>query len=161
MANHFRGTQIMARPEPGVADSAEHLPDLTDIKGQETAKRALEVAAAGGHNLLMVGPPGAGKSMLASRLPSVLPPLLRAELLEVSMIASIAGQIAGGRLTRRRPFRAPHHSASMAALVGGGIRARPGEVSLAHNGVLFSTNYRNLPRRCSIRCASRWRPGRP
>ncbi len=137
MANHFRGTQIMARPEPGVADSAEHLPDLTDIKGQETAKRALEVAAAGGHNLLMVGPPGAGKSMLASRLPSVLPPLLPAELLEVSMIASIAGQIAGGRLTRRRPFRAPHHSASMAALVGGGIRARPGEVSLAHNGVLF------------------------
>jgi magnesium chelatase family protein len=97
----------------------------------------LEVAAAGGHNLLLVGPPGSGKSMLAQRLPSILPPLSSAELLEVSMIASIAGELAGGKLTDRRPFRAPHHSASMAAIVGGGIRARPGEVSLAHNGVLF------------------------
>src|ERR1700690_1239975 len=89
------------------------------------------------YNMLMVGPPGAGKSMLASRLPSLLPPLAPAELLEVSMIASVAGAISNGRLTRRRPFRAPHHSASMAALVGGGLRARPGEASLAHNGVLF------------------------
>ena len=111
--------------------------DLADIKGQESAKRALEVAAAGGHNLLMVGPPGAGKSMLAARLPSILPPLSPAELLEVSMIASVAGEIEGGALTNRRPFRAPHHSASMPALVGGGLRARPGEISLAHNGVLF------------------------
>jgi magnesium chelatase family protein len=117
------------------ADAA--LPDLIDIKGQESAKRALEVAAAGGHNLLMVGPPGAGKSMLAARLPSILPPLSPAELLQVSMIASVAGEIEGGALTNRRPFRAPHHSASMAALVGGGLRAKPGEISLAHNGVLF------------------------
>jgi magnesium chelatase family protein len=111
--------------------------DLADIKGQEAAKRALEVAAAGGHNLLMIGPPGAGKSMLAARLPSILPPLSPAELLEVSMIASVAGEIEGGALTNARPFRAPHHSASMPALVGGGLRARPGEISLAHNGVLF------------------------
>jgi magnesium chelatase family protein len=95
------------------------------------------VAAAGGHNILMVGPPGAGKSMLASRLPSIMPPLSPPELLEVSMIASVAGEIAEGALTNRRPFRAPHHSASMPALVGGGLRARPGEISLAHNGVLF------------------------
>jgi magnesium chelatase family protein len=111
--------------------------DLADIKGQESAKRALEVAAAGGHNLLMVGPPGAGKSMLAARLPSILPPLAPGELLEVSMVASVAGEIEGGALTNRRPFRAPHHSASMPALVGGGLHARPGEISLAHNGVLF------------------------
>ena len=111
--------------------------DLIDIKGQESAKRALEIAAAGGHNLLMVGPPGAGKSMLAARLPSILPPLSPAELLEVSMIASVAGELEGGALTNRRPFRAPHHSASMPALVGGGLRAKPGEISLAHNGVLF------------------------
>src|SRR5439155_913239 len=113
------------------------LVDLKDIKGQESAKRALEVAAAGGHNLLMVGPPGAGKSMLAARLPTILPPLTPAELLEVSMVASVAGEIQGGALTNRRPFRAPHHSASMPALVGGGLRARPGEISLAHHGVLF------------------------
>ena len=113
------------------------LPDLRDIKGQESAKRALEIAAAGAHNLLMSGPPGSGKSMLASRLPSILPPLQARELLEVSMIHSVAGVLADGALTDRRPFRAPHHSASMAALTGGGIHARPGEVSLAHNGVLF------------------------
>jgi len=137
VANHFRGTQIIARPQPAIHQAASNLPDLADIKGQESAKRALEVAAAGGHNLLMVGPPGAGKSMLAQRLPSILPPLMPKELLEVSMIASIAGELSGGKLSDRRPFRAPHHSASMAAMVGGGMRARPGEVSLAHNGVLF------------------------
>ena len=137
VANHFRGTQVLSRPEPGFAEAPGVLPDLADIKGQETARRALEVAAAGGHHMLMVGPPGAGKSMLASRLPSILPPLTPAELLEVSMIASIAGELQNGRLTTRRPFRAPHHSASMAAMVGGGIRARPGEASLAHHGVLF------------------------
>ena len=128
---------MLTRPQPKVRELDGVPLDLADIKGQESAKRALEVAAAGGHNLLMIGPPGAGKSMLAARLPSILPPLLPAELLEVSMIASVAGEIEGGALTNRRPFRSPHHSASMPALVGGGLRARPGEISLAHNGVLF------------------------
>jgi magnesium chelatase family protein len=137
LANHFKGTQVMARPEPAVARASGPLPDLADIKGQESAKRVLEIAAAGGHNLLMNGPPGAGKSMLASRLPSILPPLSPRELLEVSMVLSVAGHLADGALTDRRPFRAPHHSASMAALVGGGLQAKPGEVSLAHHGVLF------------------------
>ncbi|MBV9347879.1 MAG: YifB family Mg chelatase-like AAA ATPase [Pseudolabrys sp.] len=137
LANHFKGTQVLARPQPKVRDAQTSLLDLADIKGQESAKRALEIAAAGGHNLLMIGPPGAGKSMLAARLPSILPPLSPAELLEVSMIASVAGEIEGGALTSQRPFRAPHHSASMPALVGGGLRARPGEISLAHHGVLF------------------------
>lgn len=137
LVNHVKGTQVLARPEPAVRTLSAALPDLAEIKGQESAKRALEIAAAGGHNLLMSGPPGAGKSMLAARLPSILPPLTPRELLEVSMIHSIAGQIAGGELTDRRPFRAPHHSASMAALVGGGSHARPGEISLAHYGVLF------------------------
>jgi magnesium chelatase family protein len=137
LANHFQGTQVMGRPEPAIAPAPGTLPDLRDIKGQESAKRTLEIAAAGGHNLLMSGPPGAGKSMLAQRLPSILPPLTPRELLEVSMIQSVAGHLADGALSNRRPFRAPHHSASMAALVGGGINARPGEVSLAHHGVLF------------------------
>ena len=137
LVNHFKGSQVLARPEARLAGGHAHVPDLRDIKGQESAKRALEVAAAGGHNLLMVGPPGAGKSMLASRLPGLLPPLSAGETLEVSMIASLAGTLGDGRLTRIRPFRNPHHSASMAALVGGGARARPGEVSLAHLGVLF------------------------
>ena len=137
LANHFKGTQVLSRPQPRILEVADAAADLADIKGQESAKRALEVAAAGGHNLLMVGPPGAGKSMLASRLPSILPPLAPAELLEVSMVASVAGVIEGGALTNRRPFRAPHHSASMPALVGGGLHARPGEISLAHHGVLF------------------------
>lgn len=137
LANHFRGTQVLTRPEPAVRASAQPFPDLADIRGQESAKRALEVAAAGGHNLLMVGPPGSGKSMLAARLPSILPPLNPAELLDVSMIHSIAGQLSGGKLSDRRPYRTPHHSATMAALVGGGAKARPGEASLAHHGVLF------------------------
>ncbi len=137
LANHFRGTQRLSRPLAAIRANPANLPDLADIKGQESAKRALEVAAAGGHNLLMVGPPGSGKSMLASRLPSILPPLSAAELLEVSMVHSIAGQLSGGKLSDRRPFRTPHHSATMAALVGGGLRARPGEASLAHHGILF------------------------
>ncbi len=137
LANHFKGTQVLSRPRPAMRAAAGTTLDLADIKGQESAKRALEVAAAGGHNLLMIGPPGSGKSMLAARLPGILPPLTPAELLEVSMIASVAGEIEDGALTDRRPFRAPHHSASMPALVGGGLRARPGEVSLAHHGVLF------------------------
>lgn len=137
LANHFKGSQVMARPEPSVAGLAGPLPDLSDIKGQEGAKRALEIAAAGGHNLLMNGPPGSGKSMLAARLPSILPPLTPRELLDISMIQSVAGELKDGALSNRRPFRQPHHSASMAALVGGGLGARPGEVSLAHGGVLF------------------------
>jgi magnesium chelatase family protein len=137
LANHFKGTQVIARPNPAVQAQAAALPDLRDIKGQESAKRALEIAAAGGHNILFNGPPGAGKSMLAARLPSILPKLTPRELLEVSLIHSVAGDLAGGALTDQRPFRAPHHSASTAALVGGGTRARPGEISLAHHGVLF------------------------
>ena len=137
LANHFRGTQVLNRPQPAIQRTAGSPPDLLDIRGQETAKRALEIAAAGGHNMLMIGPPGSGKSMLAARLSGVLPELTPAELLEVSMISSIAGELSGGELTNRRPFREPHHSATMAAMVGGGVKARPGEVSLAHNGVLF------------------------
>ncbi|PVB60083.1 YifB family Mg chelatase-like AAA ATPase [Labrenzia sp. 011] len=137
LANHFKGTQVLSRPAAKLQGPAGDMPDLAEVRGQESARRALEIAASGGHNLLMTGPPGSGKSMLASRLPSILPPLTPRELLEVSMIASLAGELAEGKLTDRRPFRAPHHSASMAALVGGGLRARPGEVSLAHNGVLF------------------------
>jgi len=137
LVNHFKGSQVLSPPVAELAGEAPSALDMADIKGQESAKRALEVAAAGGHNLLMVGPPGAGKSMLAARLPALLPPLSVAEALEVSMIASVAGQLTDGRISRRRPFRSPHHSASMPALVGGGNRVRPGEISLAHNGVLF------------------------
>ena len=137
LVNHFKGLQTLSRPKPNVAAPRANLPDLRDIRGQETAKRVLEIAAAGGHNLMMVGPPGSGKTMLASRLPSILPPLGPEEILEVSMVHSLAGELMGGKLTIDRPFRAPHHSASMAALVGGGSRPRPGEVSLAHLGVLF------------------------
>lgn len=137
LANHVRGTQLLEQPQPAIRAAAAGLPDLSEVKGQDSARRALEVAAAGGHNILFRGPPGSGKSMLAQRLPSILPPLGPRELLEVSMVASIAGALTDGALSANRPFRAPHHSASMAALIGGGARARPGEVSLAHCGVLF------------------------
>jgi magnesium chelatase family protein len=137
LLNHFRGSAVLRPPEPGEAALNGLGPDLAQVKGQETAKRALEIAAAGGHNLLMTGPPGAGKSLLAACLPRILPDLTPSEALEVSMIASVAEALTGGRLIRSRPFRAPHHSASMVALVGGGLRVRPGEVSLAHLGVLF------------------------
>lgn len=112
--------------------------DFSEVKGQETVKRALEVAAAGGHNLIMIGPPGAGKSMMAKRVPSILPPLTLHESLETTKIHSVAGKITRGTsLIAQRPFRAPHHTISSAALVGGGSYPQPGEISLAHNGVLF------------------------
>ena len=112
--------------------------DFADVKGQESVKRALEVAAAGGHNMIMIGPPGSGKSMMAKRLPSILPPLSLAESLETTQIHSVAGQLPGGTsLISQRPFRSPHHTVSQVAMTGGGNRALPGEVSMAHNGVLF------------------------
>jgi magnesium chelatase family protein len=137
LVNHIKGTQVLSPPVARLAGDTGAVPDLKDVRGQETAKRALEIAAAGGHNFLMIGPPGAGKSMLAQRLPGLLPPLDAREALEISMVQSLAGELPGGAISRRRPFRNPHHSASMASLVGGGLKVRPGEVSLAHLGVLF------------------------
>lgn len=138
LVNHFKGTQVLKQPEvPDVFGTQVKLPNLKDVKGQLLAKRALEIAAAGGHNLLMLGPPGSGKSMLASRLPGILPGLTPQEALEVTMIHSINGELPEEGLIRHRPYREPHHSASLAALVGGGIRCKPGEISLAHKGVLF------------------------
>ncbi len=144
--NHFRGTQVLTPPPPAGVAEALPGPDLLEVKGMETAKRAIEIAAAGGHNLLLIGPPGAGKSMLASRLPGLLPDLTPAEALEVSTVHSVAGMLTGGLMVKRPPFREPHHSASPAALTGGGQRARPGEVSLAHRGVLFLDELPEFPR---------------
>lgn len=137
LLNHFKGSALLTPPRPGEAEPPVRGADLKQVKGQESAKRALEIAAAGGHNLLMVGPPGAGKSLMASCMPGILPDLTPAEALEVSMVASVAGTLQDGRMSRARPYRAPHHSASMVALVGGGLKVKPGEVSLAHLGVLF------------------------
>ena len=140
--NHMKGAQVLSRPiaaahRPSTAADLPAGPDLAQVRGQETARRALEITAAGGHNLLMCGPPGSGKSLLAACLPSILPPLGPAEALEASMIHSLAGTLPDGGLLTRRPFRDPHHSASLAAMVGGGQKAKPGEISLAHQGVLF------------------------
>ncbi|MGA1443936.1 MAG: YifB family Mg chelatase-like AAA ATPase [Candidatus Puniceispirillaceae bacterium] len=137
LLNHIHGRQVLTPPIPQIQSLRTDLPDLVDLKGQDTARRVLEIAAAGGHHLLMVGPPGSGKSMLAARLAGLLPPLTPAEALEVTMMHSVAGHLGDGGLIQNRPFREPHHSASMAALVGGGLRARPGEISLSHHGVLF------------------------
>ncbi len=146
LVNHFRGVQVLSPPTPpGVAESAR-VSDLADVKGMETAKRALEITAAGGHSMMLIGPPGAGKSMLAARLPGLLPDLSASEALEVSTIHSIAGLLTDGKMVKRPPFREPHHSASQAAIVGGGPRAKPGEVSLAHRGVLFLDEMPELPR---------------
>lgn len=140
LVNHFRGTQVLSEPVlPTPCSFVLQKPqiDLQDVKGQTIAKRALEIAAAGGHHLLMIGPPGAGKSLLARCLAGLLPPLDPAEALEVTMIHSLAGILPEEGLVTQRPFRDPHHSASLVALVGGGTRAKPGEISLAHQGVLF------------------------
>jgi magnesium chelatase family protein len=137
LVSHFKNLCSLPRPAPKLNEKEPEQLDLRDIRGQEMAKRSIEIAAAGGHHLLMTGPPGAGKSMLARRLPGLLPPLAPQEMLEISMIRSMAGLLEDGKLSPERPFRMPHHSASMAALVGGGSRPRPGEVALAHHGVLF------------------------
>ncbi|MEJ2000637.1 MAG: YifB family Mg chelatase-like AAA ATPase [Maritimibacter sp.] len=143
---HFTGQAVLDPAEPGEVQEDPGQRDMRDVKGQERAKRALEIAAAGRHHLLMIGSPGSGKSMLAARLPSILPPLSPTEALETSMIHSLAGLISAGGLSRRRPFREPHHTASMAAIIGGGRGAKPGEVSLAHNGVLFLDELPEFPR---------------
>ena len=144
--NHFNGRQVIAPAEPGEVTEIITTKDLRDVKGQERAKRALEIAAAGRHHLLMIGPPGSGKSMLAARLPGILPDMSPAEALETSMIHSLSGLLDSGGISRTRPFRTPHHTASMPAVVGGGRGAKPGEISLAHNGVLFLDELPEFPR---------------
>ena len=143
---HFSGQAPLPVAESGNVTQTAACKDLRDVKGQERAKRALEIAAAGRHHLLMVGPPGSGKSMLAARLPGILPPMTPAEALETSMIQSVSGLLEGGGISQTRPYRAPHHTASMAAMVGGGRSAKPGEISLAHNGVLFMDEFPEFSR---------------
>jgi magnesium chelatase family protein len=143
---HLTDRTPMEPARPGEVVLDRHLKCLSEVRGQERAKRALEIAAAGRHHLLMVGAPGSGKSMLAARLPGILPPLSAPEALETSMIHSLAGLLDDGGISRARPYRAPHHTASMAAIVGGGRGAKPGEISLAHNGVLFLDEFPEYPR---------------
>ncbi|GBD55628.1 ATPase AAA [Gluconobacter wancherniae NBRC 103581] len=145
---HFRGDQVLTPVPDAEANAPDYGPDLSDVKGMAIGRRALEIAAAGGHSLLMSGPPGAGKSMLASRLAGILPDLTREEMLETSRIHSVSGMLKDGRLVSRPPYRAPHHSASLPAMVGGGTKIRPGEVSLANNGVLFLDELPEFSRSC-------------
>jgi magnesium chelatase family protein len=147
LIRHLTGQAPLPPARPGeVAEPRSAQKDLRDVKGQERAKRALEIAAAGRHHLFLSGTPGSGKSMLAARLPSILPDLTAEEALETSMIHSVAGLLTDGGISRRRPFREPHHTASMAAIVGGGRGSKPGEISLAHNGVLFMDELPEFPR---------------
>jgi magnesium chelatase family protein len=146
VVRHYTGQVPLPPAEPGEVTAIDHSRDLREVKGQERAKRALEIAAAGRHHLIMVGTPGSGKSMLAARLPGILPPLSAAEALETSMVHSLAGLLDEGGISRARPFREPHHTASMAAIIGGGRNAKPGEVSLAHNGVLFMDEFPEFAR---------------
>ncbi|WP_054301232.1 YifB family Mg chelatase-like AAA ATPase [Gemmobacter sp. LW-1] len=146
VVRHFTGQSAITPSEAGEVARPAQTRDLRDVKGQERAKRALEIAAAGRHHMMMVGAPGSGKSMLAARMPGILPPLSAAEALETSMIHSLAGLLGDGGISRERPFREPHHTASMAAIVGGGRGAKPGEISLAHNGVLFLDELPEFPR---------------
>ena len=143
---HFTGQGPLPPVQPGAVIPRDHIRDLADVKGQERAKRALEIAAAGRHHLLMVGAPGSGKSMLAARLPGILPELSPEEALETATIHSLKGLLDEGGIQRERPFRQPHHTASVAAIVGGGRGAKPGEISLAHNGVLFLDELPEFPR---------------
>jgi magnesium chelatase family protein len=146
LIKHLTGEAPLSQADPGEIVMPDHVKCLRDVKGQEKAKRALEIAAAGQHHLFMVGTPGSGKSMLATRLPSILPPLSATEALETSIVHSLSGLLGDGGISRARPFREPHHTASMAAIVGGGRGAQPGEVSLAHNGVLFMDEFPEFPR---------------
>lgn len=138
LINHFNGTNVLSVPDAAPDDTrTATCGDMAEVHGQAAAKRALEIAAAGGHAMLMVGPPGSGKTMLASRLPGIMPEMTADEILETSIIYSIAGLLGSRGLITTRPFRSVHHTASQVALAGGGANARPGEISLAHNGVLF------------------------